>query len=434
LGVLVWQDMPSALYRREAHPADALVARDAQWEGEWKAVIDALENHPSIIMWVPFNEGWGQYDTERITAWTKQRDPTRLVDNASGWTDMGVGDVSDIHSYPGPAMPPVEEKRAAVLGEFGGLGLPVSGHLWQAEGNWGYRNFDDTHSYEVRYAELIKNLYPLVDKGLAAAVYTQTSDCEVEVNGLMTYDRGVIKLDPARFAALNRGYLPPRFVADQTQFVGPSFAVELAARDGAVIRYTLDGSEPGPDSPVYESPFDIEAETTVKARAFWPDGVSSFVESRTFKPAVPAAAAAKAPAARGLAYEYFEGRFEKLPDFSAVKAARTGTCARPDLAAANDKEEFALRFNGLIRIPGTGVYVFYVNSDDGTKLFVAGKEIVANDGVHGMTEEKAEIALEAGWHAFELVYFQGGGGLGLEVSWRGPGFAKSPVPADAFGR
>ncbi len=205
LGLLVWQDMPSALFKRDALSPGLLAERDAQWEGEWKAVVEALRNHPSIIMWVPFNEGWGQYDTERIAAWTKELDPTRLVNNASGWTDKGAGDVIDIHSYPGPAMPAVEAKRAAVLGEFGGLGLPISGHLWQAEGNWGYRNFDDIKSYETRYADLIKSLCPLVDKGLAAAVYTQTSDCEIEVNGLMTYDREVIKLDPARFAALNRG-------------------------------------------------------------------------------------------------------------------------------------------------------------------------------------------------------------------------------------
>jgi len=207
LGLLVWQDMPSALFKREAHAAEALARRDAQWEGEWKAVVESLRNHPSIVMWVPFNEGWGQYDTERIAAWTKELDPTRLVNNASGWEDKGAGDVKDIHSYPGPEMPAVEDKRAAVLGEFGGLGLPLTGHLWQAEGNWGYRNFDDLNAYEKRYEDLIKSLMPLVDKGLAAAVYTQTSDCEIEVNGLMTYDRQVIKLDPARFGPLNRSVL-----------------------------------------------------------------------------------------------------------------------------------------------------------------------------------------------------------------------------------
>jgi hypothetical protein len=434
LGVLVWQDMPSALYDREACSAAVLAQRDAQFEGEWKAVLDARRNHPSIVMWVPFNEGWGQYDTERIVAWTKKYDPSRLVNNASGWTDKGVGDTSDIHSYPGPDMPPVEEKRAAVLGEFGGLGLPLAGHVWKDEGNWGYRNFDDTRIYEARYAELIKALYPLVDKGLAAAVYTQTSDCEIEVNGLMTYDREVVKLDPARFSTLNRGFLPPRFVADQTQFDGPFFMVELAVRPGATIRYTVDGSEPVPESSLYEKPLVITGETTVKARAYWPDGVSSLVESRTFKRAVPIAAAATVPAEKGLAFEYFEGSFDKLPDFAALKAAKTGTAARPDFAVANSKEKFALRFKGFVRVPRTGIYVFYLSSDDGSKLSVAGQEIIVNDGVHGLAEERAEIALEAGWHALELTYFQGTGGLGLELAWRGPGFPKSQIPASYFRR
>jgi beta-galactosidase/beta-glucuronidase len=208
MGLLVWQDMPSALYDRKAYAAGELAPIDAQWEAEWRSIMDALHNHPSIVMWVPFNEGWGQFDTERITALTKERDPSRLVNNASGWTDKGVGDIIDIHSYPGPAIPPLEAGRAAVLGEFGGLGLPVSGHLWQSEGNWGYRNLDDLKTFEERYTELIKDLAPLVDKGLAAAVYTQTTDCEIEVNGLMTYDRAVVKLDPPRFAPFHRQYLP----------------------------------------------------------------------------------------------------------------------------------------------------------------------------------------------------------------------------------
>ncbi len=208
MGILVWQDMPSALYDRKATSAEELAAIDAQWESEWRAIMDALHNHPSIVMWVPFNEGWGQFDTERIAALTKERDPSRLVNNASGWTDKGVGDVIDIHSYPGPAMPPLEAGRAAVLGEFGGLGLPITGHLWQTEGNWGYRNLDDLTVFEERYTGLIKALSALVSEGLAAAVYTQTSDVEIEVNGLMTYDRAVIKLDPARFAPFHRQHLP----------------------------------------------------------------------------------------------------------------------------------------------------------------------------------------------------------------------------------
>jgi hypothetical protein len=433
LGLLVWQDMPSALFDRDKVPAEALAARDAQFESEWKALMDARSNHPSIVMWVPFNEGWGQYDTERITDWTKAHDPSRLVNNASGWTDKGVGDVSDIHSYPGPDMRPLEERRASALGEFGGLGLPLTGHLWQAEGNWGYRNFDDTRAYAARYTELFRSLYALVDKGLAAAVYTQTSDCEVEVNGLMTYDREILKLDPARFAAIDHGFLPPHFLADQTSFVGPSFMVELETRTGSTMRVTVDGSDPGPESPLYDKPLIITRETTVKARAFWPDGASSPIESRTFKTAQPIAAVAPVPSARGLSYESFAGRFEKVPDFATLPASKTGTAARPDATAAGGQDEFALHFHGYIRIPLTGVYVFYLGSDDGSKLSIAGQEIIDNDGTHGLAEEKAEIVLEAGWHPLEIGYFQVDGDKALTLSWRGPGMPKSSVPAYAFG-
>lgn len=185
LGVLVWQDMPSGENRTPA--------AQAEFEKELHRMIDALRDHPSIVMWVPFNEGWGQFDTERIVAWIKQHDPTRLVDNATGWTDKGVGDVVDVHVYPGPGMPKLESYRAAVLGEFGGLGLPLEGHTWLPKNNWGYRTFPDTFALRAAYADLLDQLRLLEAQGLAAAVYTQTTDVEVEVNGLMTYDRAIVK-------------------------------------------------------------------------------------------------------------------------------------------------------------------------------------------------------------------------------------------------
>ncbi|NIM52291.1 MAG: hypothetical protein GTN62_13465, partial [Gemmatimonadales bacterium] len=134
LGLMVWQDMPSG-------NNDSDEGKE-EFAAELRRVVDALYNHPAIVMWVPFNEGWGQHDTERYVEWLKQYDPTRLVNNASGWSDRGVGDVVDIHRYPGPGMPRLEETRAAVLGEFGGLGLPVEGHLWVNRDNWGYRTYD----------------------------------------------------------------------------------------------------------------------------------------------------------------------------------------------------------------------------------------------------------------------------------------------------
>jgi hypothetical protein len=215
LGLLVWQDMPSGDRYIGGNDPDIQRTPEsaAQFEAELKAMIATFYNHPSIIKWVPYNEGWGQWDTPRIVDLIKQLDPTRLVNNASGWTDRGVGDVHDIHRYPGPGTAPIEEKRAVVLGEFGGLGLPVPGHTWQNEKNWGYRSYKTRDELTAAYVTLIDNLRSLIGGGLAAAVYTQTTDVEVEVNGMMTYDRAMIKMDAEKAAAANkRLYLPPPVV------------------------------------------------------------------------------------------------------------------------------------------------------------------------------------------------------------------------------
>jgi hypothetical protein len=213
LGMIVWQDMPSG--DRYIGSADPDIKRSPEsaknFENEWGAIMDALHNAPSIVMWVPFNEGWGQFDTKRIVDWTKARDPSRLVNNASGWTDRECGDVFDIHVYPGPGSPKPEPTRAAVLGEYGGLGLPLKGHTWQDEKNWGYRSFPDKDSLTRAYLALNDNLHPLIgEPGLSAAIYTQTTDVEIEVNGLMTYDRKVEKIDPKVLGDANRKlYQPP---------------------------------------------------------------------------------------------------------------------------------------------------------------------------------------------------------------------------------
>jgi hypothetical protein len=157
---------------------------------------------------VLFNEDWGQYDTERLTQWLKALDPSRLVNNASGWTDMRVGDLVDMHSYPGPDCPPPESRRAAVLGEFGGLGLPVDGHCWSSN-CWGYLMLKDSKELGARYTRAFKPVWALHNlRGLSAAIYTQTSDVETECNGLLTYDRAVAKIDPAVMLAANHGDFP----------------------------------------------------------------------------------------------------------------------------------------------------------------------------------------------------------------------------------
>ncbi|MDD4266895.1 MAG: glycoside hydrolase family 2 TIM barrel-domain containing protein [Pirellulales bacterium] len=246
LGLLVWQDMPNGDRGIRADQPDLKRSEEsaAQFEAELKNVIDALRSHPSIVMWIPFNEGWGQYDTERIVAWIKGYDPTRLVNNASGWTDRGVGDVLDLHRYPGPARPAVEADRAIVLGEFGGLGLPLAGHTWQAEKNWGYRSFDDREALTAAYIGLMRRLHPLIGEGLSAAVYTQTTDVEIEVNGLLTYDRAVLKIDAETLAEAHRRlYLPPPIV----KTLAPT-----SQHSGQMYRYTTEHPGEGWEQPDFD--------------------------------------------------------------------------------------------------------------------------------------------------------------------------------------
>jgi len=212
LGLLVWQDMPSG--DKYIGPKDPDITRSPESAREYETELDALingrGNHPCIVMWVPYNEGWGQWDTANVVQHIKALDPTRLVDAASGWTERGVGDVIDMHKYPGPGAPEAQPGRASVLGEFGGLGLPVHGHTWQAEKNWGYRSFADAQSLTTAYVGLIDKLAPLIDShGLSAAVYTQTTDVEIEVNGLMTYDRQLTKMDVEKVAEANHACFAP---------------------------------------------------------------------------------------------------------------------------------------------------------------------------------------------------------------------------------
>lgn len=217
LGLLVWQDMPSGMGagRNQAvqpdwkQDANFAAADKAQFRVELKAMIDHLRFFPCIVAWVPFNEGWGQHDTNEVLKWVKEYDPTRLVNGPSGWADRDYGDMKDMHNYPGPGMFPVMPDRVSVLGEFGGLGLPVKGHLWKDTDNWGYRTYKTTDELRNNYHQLMLRLHPLIGRGLSAAVYTQTTDVEVEVNGLMTYDREVVKLDPQETAAWHKALFGP---------------------------------------------------------------------------------------------------------------------------------------------------------------------------------------------------------------------------------
>ena len=232
LGILVVQDLPSGSGR----PYDPMKADTVKryWleRQEMKEMMDVLQPFPCIVMWNPYNEGWtqpGEFLTHCMLDFTRRHDKTRLVNGPSGCWDWEGGhllpkswkweervitrhkpdgvceaaDTVDLHLYRGPAMFDVNDRRISFLGEFGGLGHPVAGHLWKEDpggkGNWGYGGIDDTKTrdgLEKSYLDLMKKLGDLAERGLGGSVYTQTTDVEIEINGLLTYDRKVLKYNP----------------------------------------------------------------------------------------------------------------------------------------------------------------------------------------------------------------------------------------------
>jgi beta-galactosidase/beta-glucuronidase len=219
LGLLVWQDMPSGndpgrkkeerlQWVREVDVEGPDLVRSADsaqhYYQELGQLVSDFGNHPSIVVWVPFNERWGQFETERVVEYIRRLDSSRLINSASGGNFLGVGDILDVHQYPDPKFPGTDPYQAVVCGEFGGLGLPVEGHTLLDKGNWGYRSYEDKASLTKAYLEKIEMVEPMIRDGLAAAIYTQISDVEIEVNGLLTYDRAVLKMDPAVIGKANK--------------------------------------------------------------------------------------------------------------------------------------------------------------------------------------------------------------------------------------
>ena len=210
-GIIVWQDMPSGdrnpEWQMHQYFTGTELKRSAESEAcyrkEWKEIMDFLYSYPCICTWVPFNEAWGQFKAPEIAEWTKQYDPSRLVNPASGGNFYHCGDIVDLHNYPGPRMYLYDGERANVLGEYGGIGLALEGHLWQPDRNWGYVQFKNSKEVTDEYVKFGNELLKYIKQGFTAAVYTQTTDVEIEVNGVMTYDRKVMKMDEKRLRKMN---------------------------------------------------------------------------------------------------------------------------------------------------------------------------------------------------------------------------------------
>lgn len=208
LGLLVWQDMPSAngaTFNAIIKPEEQISTESAaQFRHELNAMVEYLRPFPSIVIWTIFNEGWGQHNSTNLQKWLMAYDPSRIVGGPSGWQDHGHGQLADIHRYPGPAMPETIKDRALVLSEYGGIKGQLPGnHTWDPQGGWGYGADTAAQTPEEaaearnkRYRGINDELKSLIRAGLSAAIYTQTTDVEVEINGLLTYDRAEYKFAP----------------------------------------------------------------------------------------------------------------------------------------------------------------------------------------------------------------------------------------------
>ena len=225
IGILVWQDMPNpgktnppTWIRNKFFDGKEYIPPpevEKNFMNEWKGIMDFLYSNPSIVCWVPFNEGWGQFNTIEITNWTKKYDPYRLVNPASGGNHYKIGDITDVHNYPDPKMKFYDPERSNVLGEYGGIGLAIDGHLWQKNKNWGYVKYSNSKEATDEYVNFGNQLFEMVPRGFSGAIYTQTTDVEGEVNGLMTYDRKILKLDVERVKKINLkviSALPAKFI------------------------------------------------------------------------------------------------------------------------------------------------------------------------------------------------------------------------------
>jgi beta-galactosidase len=217
--MLVWQDQVSAMAdnpewtRLQPDPQTVTWPREAheQYMLELKQMMDQLHSHPSIVQWVPFNERWGQHQTMKVGEWTVDYDRTRQVNIASGGNFFPVGHIVDAHKYPHPEFPFDQDGGRfdgfiKVMGEFGGHGFPVEGHVWDPGAkNWGYGGLPkDKAEWLERYRTSIKALADLKKKGIAAGIYTQTTDVEGEINGLITYDRKVQKISPEELKEIGK--------------------------------------------------------------------------------------------------------------------------------------------------------------------------------------------------------------------------------------
>ncbi|HEX9973422.1 MAG TPA: PA14 domain-containing protein, partial [bacterium] len=252
-----------------------------------------------------------------------------------------------------------------------------------------------------------------------------------EVNGLMTYNRDVIKINPETARLIHQGYFAPEIISDDDIFLEQA-RIEMKSTKAGEIRYTLDGTEPTRKSPRYSEPILLQNTTQIKAKSFWDNGKQSLTTSFACTKVSLHEPTVVATVKPGITVHYYEGEWDVLPDFSTLTPVFSKNADEINLKPSPRQQDFALRFEGFVKIASDGIYTFYTNSDDGSKLFVSDQLIVTNDGLHGMREESGKIALKAGFHKIAVEFFQKKGGLGLEVYFKGDDNEKQQIPAALF--
>jgi hypothetical protein len=318
------------------------------------------------------------------------------------------------------------------------LGYKVPGHLWYEEG-WGYKNYDDLVALNDAYIGLFRTLAEKIkDPGYSAAVYTQLSDIEGESNGLMSYDREVIKINPA-YGSIHQGVLPSNYLPPQFDDIPNDFLNALSIKladlpKGTKVYFTLDGTEPSAKSAPYQDAIVIKATTTIKLLGVLANGTKCPVQTRTFKKvdggdvvkAVPLPA--KVEPGVDAAHIKLWDRKWKVADLAAEKPERMSKLDHFTLEFPHPDWGFGVIYKGYITVPTRGIYVFSLTSAEGSSLMIGDKIVVSNEEMQNMWEARGQIALEAGSHPITVSYYHSASwDQGLRVRYMGPGIRSTEV-------
>jgi alpha-L-fucosidase len=273
----------------------------------------------------------------------------------------------------------------------------------------------------------VRQGYLLADKSNKALMVTRNEDAlvvDLPAKAPTPYN-SVVVLDLKGKVDVND---PPEITSSANIFLD-SMMVSLASnRSNIEVRYSLDGTSPTSTSPLARAPVLLTATSTIKARCYRDGKPVSGISEGTFSKVTARPALKEITTSSGVKFSYCEGSWDSLPDFRTLTPKKEGVVSQFTLAPRMDNDHFGFEYTGFITVPERGMYVFYIESDDGSRLFVGDQLVVENDGLHGMGERKGLVPLDAGLHPIRVLFFEKDGGEGLKVSYEGPGLKKQEIP------